>query len=72
METLENGLIVDFKNSNIYAVEAFIKNSEYYGYEIEGSKYLFPSPKSEYDILEQELVDAFVSWEINSFTFDGI
>ena len=72
METLENGLIVDFKDSNIYAVEAFIDSSEFYGYQIEGGKYLFPSQKSEYDMLEKALESEFNSWKIKSYTFEGV
>lgn len=72
METLENGLIVDFKDSNIYVVEAFIESSDFYGYQIEGGKYLFPSQKSEYDVLEKVLESEFNSWKIKSFTFEGV
>ena len=72
MKILENGLIVNFKNSNIYAIEAFIENSEFYCYNIDENKYLFPSSKSDYDILEKALNNEFNSWGIDSFTFEGI
>ena len=72
MEILEEGLLVDFKDSSKYAVESFIENSEFYGYLIEGNKYLFPSQRSEYDILEKALECEFNSWEIRSFTFEGL
>lgn len=72
MSTIENGLIVDFKDSNIYAIEAFIENSEFYGYEIEGGKYLFPSSESQYDIFAMALEIEFHSWKINSFTIEGV
>lgn len=74
METLalENGLIVDFKDSNIYRVLAFIETSDFYGYEIENGKYLFPSLVHEYDLLEKALTYEFNSWKFNSFTFEGV
>lgn len=72
MEMLENGLIVDFKDSNIYVVEAFIEKEDFYGYEIEGGKYLFPSPKSEYDMLEKALEAEFNSWKIVSYIIEGV
>lgn len=71
---LENGLIVNFNNSSIYAVEALIENSSFYGYKIEDPQiYLFPcSDKNEYDVLEMALTNEFNSWNIKSFTFEGV
>jgi hypothetical protein len=69
---LESGLIVNLKGSNIYAIEAFIETSEFYGYEIEDQVYLFPSPVSEYDILERALTAEFNSWNIKHYSFEGV
>lgn len=67
---IETGLIVNLKNSNIYSVSAFIDNSEFYGYEIESGIYLFPSPESEFNVLEKALTYEFNRWNINLFTFE--
>jgi len=71
-ESLESGLLVNFEGSNKYRVEAFIETSEFYGYEINNWLYLFPSPESEYNILEKALTELFNEWKINSFSFEGV
>lgn len=72
MEKIESGLIVDLSRSNKYAVETMIENSEFYGYELENGVYLFPSPVSEYDMLEKALVDEFNHYKISNYTFEGV
>lgn len=72
METLETGLIVNFGDSSIYAIEAFLENSDFYGYEIGDNKYLFPSQESEYNILKKALECEFSFYRIKSFTFEGV
>jgi hypothetical protein len=70
--TIENGLIVNFKDTDQTLVKGYVKNSRYYGYEIENNVYLFPSPKSEYDNLEIKLTKDFNNWDIQNYYFEGV
>ena len=53
-------------------IEQFLDSSDFYGYEIEEGLYLFPSQKSEYDILEKGLTADFNRNRIRRFYFEGV
>jgi len=69
---LENGLLVNFLITKKEVIEWYLERSDFYGYEVEENIYLFPSQKSDYDLLETALTSDFERFGIYSFSFEAV